>query len=69
MFTQLRQKTKEESTPLVQDDNEDQIIEKLILNLLSNTEHPLRGDLKKWIKRKIKNIEKAKVDEKNLFNF
>ena len=41
-------------------------VDRIIESVLRDSDHPLRKDLRTWIKRKIKNIEKAKEDAEKL---
>ena len=41
-------------------------VDGIIDNVLEDKDHPLRKDLRAWLKRKIKSIEKAQEDAEKL---
>jgi len=56
---------------LLKNDDHDPIpepdeLDQLLHRILVDRSHPLRDDIKKWLKRKLKSIEKAKEDAEKL---
>jgi hypothetical protein len=55
-------KCPKQSKPTEEDDE----VTQMMVKILSNPDHFLRTDMKKWLKRKLRNLEKAKEDLKKM---
>ena len=68
MFEEIKKEIikKEKSKKAKQVKQEDQELVDLMNKILSDPQHFLREDMMKWLKRKLRNLEKAKEDLKKM---